>query len=65
MVRGAKIILQKRTMRAPLTGVELEIAILRIYVEHCDRVGPDAHKCARELDLREVISEVMGQLWGY
>lgn len=64
IIREAKIILEKRARKTPLTDVELEIAILRRYVEHYDRVGPDAHKCARELDMGEVISEATGQRAG-
>ena len=44
-----------------MTDAELELAILRKYVEHHDTVGTDAHKCARELDMREVISSVIGR----
>lgn len=43
-----------------MTDAELELAILRRYVEHHDAGGTDAHKCARELDMREVISGVIG-----
>lgn len=45
-----------------MTDAELELSILRRYVEHHDAVGPDAHKCARELDMREVISGAIGRL---
>jgi len=44
-----------------MTDSELELAILRKYVEHHDAVGTDAHKCARELDMREVVSNAIGR----
>src|SRR3989338_6827523 len=34
-----------------MTDSELELSILRKYVEHHDAVGTDLHKCARELDM--------------
>ena len=40
---------------------ELELAILQRYVKHHDAVGTDANKCARELDMREVISDIIGR----
>lgn len=43
-----------------MTDAELELAILRRYVEHHDAVGTDEHDCAYELDMREVISGVSG-----
>lgn len=43
-----------------MTDAQLELAILRRYVEHHDSVGTDAHKCARELDMRQVISSATG-----
>lgn len=45
-----------------MTDAQLELAILRRYVEHHDSVGTDAHKCARELDLRQLISSVVGRV---
>lgn len=44
-----------------MTDAELELAILRRYVEHHDAVGTDVHKCERELDMKEVISGVIGR----
>lgn len=44
-----------------MTDAELELAILRRYVEHHDAVGTEAPKCARELDMREVISSIIGR----
>ena len=44
-----------------MTDAELELAILRRYVEHHDAVGTEAHKCARELNMREVISDIIGR----
>jgi hypothetical protein len=44
-----------------MTDLELELTILRKYVEHHDAVGTDAPKCARELDMREVISNAIGR----
>lgn len=44
-----------------MTEAELELAILQRYVKHHDAVGTDAHKCARELDMREVISGIIGR----
>lgn len=44
-----------------MTDAELELAILRKYVEHYDAVGADAVKCARELDMRQVIPQVVGR----
>lgn len=43
-----------------MTDAQLELAILRRYVEQYDSVGTDAHKCARELDMRQVISSATG-----
>jgi diguanylate cyclase (GGDEF)-like protein len=60
-IREAKIILQKRAMKKPLTDTELELTILQRYVEHHDTVGLDAHKCERELDMRKVISDIIGR----
>jgi diguanylate cyclase (GGDEF)-like protein len=39
---------------------ELELAILQRYVEHHDVVGTQAHKCVRELDMKDVISAIIG-----
>jgi diguanylate cyclase (GGDEF)-like protein len=39
---------------------ELELAILQRYVKHHDAVGTQAQKCARELDMKDVISAVIG-----
>lgn len=44
-----------------MTDLELELEILRKYVEHHDAVGIEAHKCARELDMKDVISNILGQ----
>lgn len=44
-----------------MTDLELELRILQKYTEHHDAVGTDAHKCARELDMKEVISSIIGQ----
>lgn len=44
-----------------MTDAELELDILRRYVEHYDAVGQDAIKCARELDMRQVIAEITRQ----
>jgi diguanylate cyclase (GGDEF)-like protein len=44
-----------------MTDAELELAILRRYVEQHDAVGTKAHKCARELDMRVVISDIIGR----
>ena len=44
-----------------MTDQELELAILQRYVEHHDAVGMNAHKCARELDMKDVISTIIGQ----
>ena len=56
----AKVILNKR-QKKEMTDAELELEILRRYVKHHDVVGTEAPKCARELDMREVISAVIGQ----
>ena len=48
-------------VEAQMTDAELELAILRKYVKHHDSVGTTAHKCARELDMREVISGTIGR----
>lgn len=40
---------------------ELEIAILKKYIEQFELVGENNHnKCARELDMREVLREIAG-----
>jgi hypothetical protein len=39
---------------------ELEIAILEKYIAHFKLVGEKNHKCARELDMREVLREITG-----
>ena len=44
-----------------MTDPELELAILRIYVEQHDAIGTDAPKCARELDMTEVICSATGR----
>ena len=44
-----------------MTDQELELAILQRYVEHHDAVGLQAQKCARELDMKDVISAVTGR----
>jgi diguanylate cyclase (GGDEF)-like protein len=43
-----------------MTDEQLELAILRRYVEHHDFVGTKAHKCERELGMRQVISSITG-----
>src|SRR3970040_2334552 len=43
-----------------MTDPQLELAILRRYVEPHDFVVADAHKCTRDLDMRQVISNVIG-----
>lgn len=44
-----------------MTDQELELAILQRYVEHLDAIGMKAPKCARELDMKEVISTAIGE----
>lgn len=44
-----------------MTDLELELKILQKYTEHHDAVGIDAHKCARELDMKEVMSSIINQ----
>jgi diguanylate cyclase (GGDEF)-like protein len=44
-----------------MTDVELELAILRRYVEHHDAIGMEANKCTREMDMRDVISDIIGR----
>lgn len=44
-----------------MTDLELELRILQKYAEHHDVVGIDANKCVRELDMKEVISSIIGQ----
>lgn len=48
-------------MKKPLTDADIELSILRRYVEHHDAIGTDAPKCARELDMREIISNITGR----
>jgi hypothetical protein len=43
-----------------MTDLELELRILQRYAQHHDAVGTQAHKCARELDMKEVISDIIG-----
>ena len=43
------------------TDAELELSILRRYVEHYDSVGTDAPNCVREQAMKEVISSVIGR----
>ncbi len=45
-----------------MTDLEIELRILRKYTEHHDAVGIEAHKCARELDMKEVITRIIGKL---
>ncbi len=45
----------------PMADVELELKILQRYAQHHDAVGIHARKCARELDMREVISSIIGR----
>jgi diguanylate cyclase (GGDEF)-like protein len=64
--RNPELLVQKKAEETPsrtsgMTDAQLEIAILRRYVEHHDAVGTDAHKCARELDMRQVISSIIGR----
>ena len=49
-------------MRKLLTDADIELSILRRYVEHHDATGTDAPKCARELDMREIISDITGRV---
>jgi hypothetical protein len=44
-----------------MTDQELELAILQRYIEHHDAVGTQAQKCARELDMKNVISTAIGR----
>lgn len=44
-----------------MTEQEIEIAILQRYVEHHDAVGLQSQKCARELDMKDVISAIIGR----
>ena len=44
-----------------MTDQELELTILQRYVEHHDAVGAQAGKCARELDMQDVISVAAGR----
>ena len=44
-----------------MTDAELELAILRRYVEQHDATGTDAPKCARELDMKDVIFSAIGR----
>ncbi len=44
-----------------MTDLELELRILQKYTKYHDAIGTDAHKCARELDMKEVISSIIGQ----
>jgi hypothetical protein len=43
-----------------MTDEQLELEILKRYVEHHDSVGTEAAKCERELDMRQVISSITG-----
>ena len=43
-----------------MTDDQLELEILKRYVEHHDSVGTEADKCERELDMRHVISGITG-----
>jgi len=56
----AKVILNKR-QKKEMTDAELELAILRRYVKQHDVVGTEARKCALELSMRDVISDIIGQ----
>jgi diguanylate cyclase (GGDEF)-like protein len=56
----AKVILNKR-QKKEMTDAKLELAILRRYVKHHDAVGTEVHKCARELSMRDVISDIIGR----
>ena len=44
-----------------MTDTELELAILRRYVEQHDAIGTGAPKCARELNMKDVISSATGR----
>lgn len=64
--RNPELLVRKKAEESPhraatMTDAQVELAILRRYVEHHDSVGTDAHKCARELDMRQVISSVIGR----
>lgn len=57
-------VLETKRMSAmikPLTDADIELSILRRYVKHHDATGTDAPKCARELDMREIISDITGR----
>lgn len=64
--RNPELLVRKKAKESPrqaasMTDTQLELAILRRYVEHYDSVGKDANKCARELDMRQVISNAIGR----
>ena len=64
--RNPGLLVRKKAEETPrrasgMTDADLELAILRRYVEHHDSVGTDAYKCARELDMRQVISSIIGR----
>ncbi len=44
-----------------MNDLELEFRILQKYTQHHDTVGITGAKCARELDIRTVISEIIGR----
>ncbi|MDY0040190.1 MAG: hypothetical protein RBS57_07735 [Desulforhabdus sp.] len=44
-----------------MTDLELELKILQKYTQHHDAVGLDAPKCDRELDMKKVISDIIGR----
>lgn len=44
-----------------MNETELELKILQRYTAHHDTVGLNTPKCARELDMKEVISDIMGE----
>ena len=44
-----------------MNDLELELRILQKYTQHHDAVGINGAKCERELDMREVISDVIGR----
>ncbi len=43
-----------------MNDLELELRILKKYTQHHDDVGVDVAKCGRELDMRKVITDIIG-----
>lgn len=44
-----------------MTDLELELRILQRYAQHHDAIGLHAPKCERELDMKKVISDIIGR----